>query len=138
MSLELDDIGGARELAKRRLEVAKEDLSDAENTFKNDMYRASINRSYYAIYHAISACLALKFMAFKSHGQALANFNKEYIYGGVFPKEIGRKISKAQEVRHASDYDDFYVVSKEETFNQLEWAKEIVCIVKEYIESEIV
>ena len=137
MSLELDDIGGAKELAKRRLEVAKEDLSDAENTFNSGMYRASINRSYYAIYHAISACLALKFMAFKSHGQAVANFNKEFIHGDVFPKEMGRKISKAQEVRHASDYDDFYVVSKEDTGTQLEWAKEIVGLVNEYIDSVI-
>jgi len=41
------------------------------------------------------------------------------------------------EVRHASDYDDFYVVSKEESGIQLEWAKEILSLVEEYINSVI-
>ena len=39
MSLELDDFGGAKELANRRLEVAKENLNDAISNFDEGHYR---------------------------------------------------------------------------------------------------
>ena len=56
------------------------------------------------------ACLALEFKAYKQHAQVIGNINKDFVHTGIFPKEI----SRAQEVRHASDYDDFYIVSIEE------------------------
>lgn len=36
----------------------------------------------------------------------------------IFPREIGRKIGEAEEIPHASDYDDFYIASMEETERQ--------------------
>ena len=53
----------------------------------------------------------------------------------MFPKEISRKISRAQEVRHASDYDDFYIVSVEDAKEQLETAKEVVAMVEQYLKT---
>ena len=133
MPVELDDIGGARELAAYRLEVAKEDLEAAEMNYENGHYRTANNRAYYAIFRAISACLALKFKAYKTHSQVIGNFNKEFMHTGVFSKDMGRKISRAQEIRHASDYDDFYVVSIEDTKEQIESAREIVRNVENYL-----
>lgn len=52
---------------------------------------------------------------------------------GIFPKEISRKISRAQEVRHASDYDDFYIVSVEDAKEQIKTAEEVVNMVEEYL-----
>ncbi len=133
MQNNLDDVGSAKELARHRLNMAKEDLEAAENSFENKHYRASNNRAYYAIFRAISACHALEFKAYKHHGQAIGNFNKNFIHEGIFPKEMGKRISKAQEVRHASDYDDFYIVSIEEAKEQLEAAKEVVDMIEKYI-----
>lgn len=31
----------------------------------------------------------------------------------IFPKMFGRRIARAEEIRHASDYDDFYIATKE-------------------------
>ena len=45
-------------------------------------------------------------------------------------------ISEAQEIRHASDYDDFYIVSVEEVKNQLETAKKVLYQVKEYLKEK--
>lgn len=133
MQLNLDDIGGAKELAQYRLNTAKEDLEAAQLNFENRQYRASNNRAYYAIFRAISACLALEFKAYKQHAQVIGSFNKDFVHTGVFPKEISKKISRAQEVRHASDYDDFYIVSMEEAQEQLETAKEVVDMVNKYL-----
>ena len=66
---------------------------------------------------------------------AKLNFNRDFVHTGIFPKEISRKISRAQEVRHASDYDDFYIVSAEDTKEQLETAAEVVDMVEKYLKS---
>ena len=135
MQSKLDDVGGARELALHRIEVAKDDLEAAEQNFESGHYRSSNNRAYYAIFRAISACLSLEFKAFKQHAQVIGAFNKDYVHTGIFPKEISKKISRAQEIRHASDYDDFYIISVEDAKEQLETAREVVDLVENYLKS---
>ena len=135
MQRELNDVGGARELARYRLEIAKEDLAAAERCFQAEDLRAANNRAYYAIFRAISACLALEFKGYKTHGQVLGNFNKDFVHTGIFPKDIARKINRAQEVRHESDYSDFYIVSVDEATEQLETAREVVAMVEDYLTS---
>lgn len=131
MRHDMDDIGGAKELALYRIGAAKEDLEATEINFKTGHYRTSNNRACYAVFRAISACLALKFKAYKQHSQVIGNFNKDFVHAGIFPKEISRKINRAQEVRHASDYDDFYIVS------QLADAREVVDMIEKYLDSVI-
>ena len=137
MNIEMDDMGGARELAKYRVDVAKEDLASAVKNLAFGDYRTANNRAYYAIYHAISACLALEHKAFKTHAQSIGAFNKDYIHKGIFPAEYGRKIKEAQDMRHSSDYDDFYVVSIERTNALVENAKEVVAAIDEYVQGRI-
>ena len=133
MQLNLDDIGGAKELAQYRITIAKEDLEAAKINFQSGHYRASNNRAYYAIFRAVSACLALEFKAYKQHAQVLGNFNKDFIHTGIFPKEMSKKINRAQEIRHASDYDDFYIVSVEDAKEQLETANYVVDMIEKYL-----
>ena len=72
--------------------------------------------------------------AFKRHKDTLAYFNKEYVKTEIFPRELGRRISKAQEVRHASDYDEFYIASKEETERQIESAELLAKAIMDYLD----
>ncbi len=124
--------GTVEDLVKYRIETAKSDLHSSKVLLEAQEYRGANNRAYYAIYHAISAIHALDGHAYKRHKDALANFNKAYVKTEVFPREIGRKIAEAEEIRHASDYDDFYVASKEEAVEQIETAEVIVKLVEEY------
>lgn len=135
MQLNLDDTGGAKELALHRIKTAKEDLKSAQLNFEAKQYRTSNNRAYYAIFRAISACLALEFKAYKQHAQVIGNFNKDFVHTEIFPKEISKKISRAQEIRHASDYDDFYIVSVEDAREQLETAEEVIEVVEKYLKT---
>ena len=50
---------------------------------------------------------------------------------------IGRKISEAEEIRHASDYDDFYIASREETERQIDVADEFLQLIEEYCNNQI-
>ena len=78
--------------------------------------------------------MALKFEAYKSHSQTLGAFNRDYVHSGAFPKEIGKRISKAQEVRHESDYNDFYIVSNDETKEQIKTAEELIKLAEIFID----
>ena len=129
--------GTRRDLAMYRLEVAKSDIKSAEILLEARECRGANNRAYYGIYHAISAIHALDGNAYKRHKDAIANFNKKYIKSEIFPRTLGRKIAEAEEIRHASDYDDFYIATRDEAEEQIATAKEVVEKIGEYIAEKI-
>ena len=126
------DVGTKKDLMLYRLENAKSDLKAAKILFAAEEYKGANNRAYYAIFHSLNAVHALSGAAYKRHKDAIGNFNKEYVKTGIFPREIGRKISEAEEIRHASDYDDFYIASKEESERQIAVAEEFTELVENY------
>ena len=131
------DVGTKEDLMLYRLENAKSDLKSAKILFAADEYKGANNRAYYAIFHALNAVHALNGAAYKRHKDAIGNFNKEYVKTGIFPREIGRKIGEAEEIRHASDYDDFYIASKEESERQIIVAEEFIQLIEIYCMAQI-
>ena len=136
--MEQHDNGTRKDLVKYRIRSAKEDLKSAQILLEAGSLKAANNRAYYAIFHAINAVHAVNGDAFKRHKDAIANFNKSYVKTEIFPREIGRKISEAEEIRHASDYDDFYIASREETERQIDVADEFIQLVEEYCNEQSV
>lgn len=127
------DIGTKIDVARHRLNVAREDLDAACLTFDAGQYRAANNRAYYSIFHTICAILAKEGIAFKRHKDTLSYFNKNYVQPEIFPRELGRRIVKAEEIRHASDYDTFYIASKEVTLQQIDTAVRILELAEAYL-----
>ncbi len=130
--MERHDEGSIKDLVCHRIKTAKNDLRVACMLFKESEYRTANNRAYYAIFHAISAIHALDGKAYKRHKDTLANFNKDYIRTEIFPKVFGRKIMEAEEIRHASDYDDFYIATKSEAEEQIETARKLIELIEAY------
>lgn len=130
-----NEVGTREDLAFYRLELTQNDLKSAQTLLEIGDYRGANNRAYYSIYHMISAIHALDGKAYKKHKDALANFNKDYIKTEIFPKFYGRKIAEAEEIRHASDYNDFYVATKNETVDLIETGKELSGLIKEYCDN---
>ncbi|ACL22171.1 HEPN domain protein [Desulfitobacterium hafniense DCB-2] len=128
------DVGSFFELAYHRIDVAGEDLDSARLLFEANRYRGANNRAYYSIFHSICAVLSIEGKAFKRHKDTLAYFNKEFIHSEIFPRELGRKIIKAEEIRHASDYDAFYIASKVIAAQQIDTADHLLFLVRKYIE----
>ena len=90
------DVGTKMDVVRHRLNVAREDLDTANLTFEAGQYRAANNRAYYSIFHTICAVLAKEGVAFKRHKDTLSYFNKNYVQPEIFPRELGRKIVKAE------------------------------------------
>ena len=130
------DIGNNKDLALYRLDTARDDLRSAKILLNAEEYRGANNRAYYAIFHAINAVHALGGKSYKRHKDAIANFNKEYVKTEIFPRDIGRSIVEAEEIRHASDYDDFYIANKDEAKDLIETAEELIDLVERYINNE--
>lgn len=122
----------AKDLSLYRIELSKSDLKAAKILFDSGELRAANNRAYYAIYHAICAIQALDKVAYKRHKEVIANFNKKYVKTEIFPRTLGRKIAQAEEIRHASDYDDFYIATKSEAEEQINTAEELIKTAEEY------
>lgn len=121
-------------LAKLRFERAKELLEESKELLEKGAYKSANNRAFYAIEKSIKALLATEQIEVITHNGALKQFNLAFNKGdGTFTPEDYQKIARAEQIRNASDYDDFYLASKEETRQQVENAKYLVDKVEKYI-----
>jgi uncharacterized protein (UPF0332 family) len=121
-------------LSKYRLEKSEKNLKAAKLLFENELLSESINRSYYCIFHTARGLIAYDRFDSKKHSTIIAYFNRNYIKTGKIEKEYSKIISKAFKIRTDSDYKDFYLVTKEETKEQLENAEKFLKRIKKYIE----
>lgn len=124
----------SKELAKHRLEQAKEDLEAGKLLYDKNFYKSANNRAYYSIFHSIKAVLALEPIDFKRYKDVLAYFNKNYINKEIFSRMMGRKIQNASAIREDSDYDDEFIVDADKTNEQLKTAEELIELVDKYID----
>ena len=127
------NIGDQWDLVAHRLQIAEEDLETANLLMDCGKYRGANNRAYYSIYHTIDAVLSVHGIAFKRHKDTLAYFNKNYVATGIFDREIGRNLARLKQKREQSDYDDFFIASKEEAQKQFDNAESIVAAIIEYM-----
>ena len=123
-----------KDLSSYRLKQAEDTLKIAEYSLKEHIYKDAVNRSYYVAFYATKAVLALGTVDFRRHKDVMAYFNKEYVAAGIFPKALGKKLGALQRLREKSDYDDFYIASKEKAEEQIVVAKEFLQAVKDYLE----
>jgi uncharacterized protein (UPF0332 family) len=120
-------------LSSYRLERAYELLDEADLLFASGKYKSSNNRAYYAAFNAIRALLALEGVDFKKHSGVIQHFQKNYIKTEIFPVELSDIIVSASMVRNNSDYDDFYIASRELTKKQIEDCKTLCAEIETYI-----
>lgn len=120
-------------LCRYRLERAKEDLQAAKVNHDSGLFKASINRSYYAIFHGIRAVNILDGFDAAKHSSVIAHFNQYFVYTGEFDRGLYKIIDGAYRIREKSDYSDFFTASREDSAVQLEHAKTFVEKVEVYL-----
>ena len=122
-------------LAQYRLEKAKETYQTAMDNLAGSKYLDANNRAYYSIFHSIRAVLALDGVDFKRHSGVISYFREKYIKTGLFSVEYSDIIGKASIIRGKSDYEDFYITTREEAQEQIDNAKLFYDVVSDYISS---
>ncbi|GBD87121.1 HEPN domain protein [bacterium BMS3Abin03] len=129
------------DLAKYRLQRAVEKLEIAKYSLENGLYISALSNTYYSIFHSTRALFALEEIDSKTHRGVIHLFNLHFIKPGLLPAKLNSILSGALEMRLDSDYEDFYLVTKEETQEQYENAlyfmSEIVNFIKANYNVEI-
>lgn len=121
------------DLVQYRLSSAKERLESARLLLEAGQYKDSIGRSYYAIFTAVRAVLARDQVDFSKHAGVIAYFQREYIKAAIFDIKYSKILQRAFQIRNNCDYDDFFIVSKEDATEQYKNAVDMVQTIETYI-----
>lgn len=119
-----------------RLDRAKEDLRAALSNHQSGFYKVAINRSYYAIFHAIRAVNILDGFDASKHSSVIAHFNQFYVHSGKFDRNTYKLIDSAYRIREKCDYSDFFIASKEDSEKQIKNAEEFISSVEKFLKMD--
>lgn len=131
------ETGNRNELVQYRLNSAKERLHSADVLFNDGSYKDSISRSYYAMFTAVRALLAMEGQDFSKHSGVISYFQREYIKTGRLDKKYSRYISKAFQIRNNTDYADFFIASQSDAREQLNRAYEFYDTIEKYVQNNV-
>ena len=67
-----------------RIEQTEESMRAAEILFENGSFRASVNRSYYAMFYMVLALLTIESKETSKHSGAISLFDKIFVKRGLF------------------------------------------------------
>ncbi len=124
------------ELMQYRLVMAKERLESSRLLLEHQSYKDSIGRSYYAMFTAVRAILAMDGVDFKKHAGVISYFQREYVKTGIFEVQYSKYLSQAFQIRNNTDYADFFVVSREEAEEQYQRAADFYLRIASYLENK--
>jgi uncharacterized protein (UPF0332 family) len=123
-----------RSLALSRLQQAEESLDEAQFLFDGGKsLRSVINRVYYAMFYAILALLIFEPFGSSKHTAVLSYFNLHFIKNGRLPKELGRAVNKAFELRQRGDYKEIVTIVPEQAEPLLSQAAEFIRAVRQFL-----
>ena len=122
------------ELSQMQLQRAGELLTEADALISFGAHNSSVNRSYYAAFHAMKAVEALDNYDSKRHSGVIQHFRQKYIKTGIFTTELSAMIDRLQNARGDSDYNITVRFTSEDAEMYLNEAKLIVNAIHDYLQ----
>jgi uncharacterized protein (UPF0332 family) len=121
------DISNQKDLVQYRMERARATLKDAHNLFSQDSTPASIvNRAYYSMFYAALALLATVGQQTSKHQGVLALFDQYFMKPEILPKEMGKFLHKAFDMRQTGDYEEESELTMLDAQESLEFAEKFI------------
>jgi uncharacterized protein (UPF0332 family) len=124
-------------LSEHRFEQALSCLKQSRLLIAAGEYKGAANRSYYAVFHAMRSVLALEGRDFGKHTAVMGHFRKEYIKTNIFDKQLSGILTLLFDVRNDSDYDDFYIINKEDVTDQLKSAEYFLGEIRKFLDTQM-
>src|SRR3990170_682242 len=124
---------GDIDVMKMMLMKARKKVATAKTNLDNDQYDDAVSRTYYAVFHAISAVLLSKGLHFSSHGQTIGAFNREFVKTRKFPASFSKALKKLFKERQIGDYDFQTFIDEDTAQEDLEEAEKIVNACEKYL-----
>ena len=105
---------------------ADESLHAARILIDAKLYRESIPKLYYAMFHSLRALLLTKGLEPKSHGGVNHYFNIHFVITELFSREYGRFFNRLMKYRHEADYGLVFEITHQDCNEWLEKVTESV------------
>ena len=125
-----------QELSQYRLDEAERCLRSAGLLCEAGDFKSAANRSYYCVFNAIRSIFALQGRDYKKHSALLSFFRSEYIKTHIFDDRMSDIVRDLFLIRGKSDYDDFYVIDRQATAEQISNAEHFLEQVKAYLKTQ--
>lgn len=125
--------GSVKDLSQYRFSCAEENGDAAKLLMQAGQFKASVNRSYYAVFHGLRAVTALDKFDSSKHSGVIAYFNRTYVKEGIFDKSFSKMVDTCYRLREKADYQDFFLVSHEMAEEQLKKAEKIIQMLGPYL-----
>lgn len=119
------------DLAKYRLEKARNTFLDAKKFCNDATPESTVNRIYYAMFYAVSSLLLIKGLSSSKHSGVRALFNREIVNKELIEKDLGKFYSDMFDRRQEGDYKDFVRFDKEDVEIWLKEAEDFIDKVEE-------
>ena len=132
----MTNLGTKYDLSAYRLEKAYRMLKSAALLVEDEDYLPAANRSYYAIFHAMRAVLALDELDEHKHSHLISEFRRRYLKTEILDRSLSETISNLFEVRNSSDYNDGYVIARADVVTQIAKATEFIRAIEVYLKGQ--
>ena len=124
-----------RQLVSMRIAKADHALADASLLAERGSAYGTINRCYYAMFHAATALAIQDNCDFHKHRPVISWFHREYIKIGRLPAELGKAFQRAFDRRSDADYSDVAEFAGEQVAEMLDQARRFVAEVKSILQA---
>ena len=88
------------------------------------------SRTYYAVFHAVSAAFALAGMTFTRHTGLRAAVHRDWVKAGIWPVEFGADFDAIWELRDLGDYGGSQHVQADDAAAALDAARRILAAIQ--------
>lgn len=117
------------------LALADEKLPVVCQLLAAGLFDEAVSRSYYVMFYAAKAALALEGIRPHRHRGVIAKFGRLFAKTGRVPKTLGRQLRQAMTDREAADYDPNRRASREDAERLLADATEFLQAIKALFEN---
>ena len=98
----------AKKLAVKELDVARADLSAAQQSLKQKNYKWATVQAYYTMFHAARTLLYHKGYREKSHYCLILAMKAFYVSEGVLEMRLVESLQAAKAMREGADYENTF------------------------------
>lgn len=114
------------DLAKYRINRARETLSEISLHIENELWNTAVNRLYYACYYAVIALLVDRKISTTAHAGVRRMFGFHFVKTGIIEKDLGKFYSDIFDMRQTGDYEDYMDFTKEDVLDLLPMAQKLI------------
>ena len=118
------------------MQQAQEMLRVAQDNLRNGYYGSSINRSYYAVFHAANALLLSIDKPRTKHFGVISAFRQYFVKTGLWPAEFSRSYGRILTDRQTSDYQPSAIITQADALDDLQDAEQFVMQAEVWLKNE--